>query len=83
MRIHMYMSTEELEKYRAGRVAWGVSKEGRRDYPYMNIHVDVDERDVVGLDTKTMPVYDSEGRKTGECYTFVRYDVVKGGDTDE
>lgn len=83
MRIHMYMSWNQVLNYRQGRVARGVSKEALQDYPYMKIHVDVPESDVIGIDAKTMPIYDSEDRKTGQTYEFTQYDVLNHARNDE
>lgn len=71
MRVHMYMSQNEINKYREGKLVWGVSKEGRAFYPYMDVHVDVDASEVIGINDKTCEYENS-------TYPFTTFDVRRG-----
>lgn len=65
----MYTSTSWYARYNNGEVSWGVSEEGKRAYPYMEMQVVVPSSEVIGIETKV----------TGDETTFISYDIRKGG----
>jgi hypothetical protein len=67
----MFTSHNEYAKYQAGKIAWGISDEGRKDYPYMRMMVSVHSSEVVGIEQKTlMPDSDYNERRD-----FISYDI--------
>lgn len=68
--VQMFTSATWFDKYKNHEISWGVSEEGKVDYPYMMMPISVPASEVIGVETIT--IEDEDGKRV-----FLSYDIQR------